>query len=344
MLSAPVSSDRQRQQFLCAVAVAVSCLTCERKRESEPGLEFHPKRLELGTVTQNETATHRVELRNSASNLVRLRETSSSSRCRWETPVAELIPGEKVTRSVVCQSDLLGPLREQLSLVDDRPGASKITLDIVGTVEPVVGFSTAFVDLRPEFGKTQSQELRLLGLRAAKAQPRVTSTGGDMVSVSMLPHVDGSPAVFLVSCKGERVGMHAGSLVFETGLPIPASLTVSWGCRVPGTLEVTPSNPYFNLRVSGERATTITAKSSQSGFVVNSVRVLEGPFSATLEKVTEDGSYPITIKVQNRKIPDEARSAAGVLLIQSNDAREPRKEIPLFGFGQVNKVERPDST
>jgi hypothetical protein len=25
-------------------------------------------------------------------------------------------------------------------------------------------------------------------------------------------------------------------------------------------------------------------------------------------------------------------------LIQSNDAREPRKEVPLFGFGKVNKL------
>jgi hypothetical protein len=101
---------------------------------------------------------------------------------------------------------------------------------------------------------------------------------------------------------------------------------------------VEPSNPYFNLHVSGDRATTITVSSSHPGFAVKSASVTEGPFSATLEKPNSDGSNPITVRVKNNQISDEARSATGKLLIQSNDPREPSKEIPLFGFGKINKV------
>jgi hypothetical protein len=141
-----------------------------------------------------------------------------------------------------------------------------------------------------------------------------------------------------VSCQGDKVGMHAGSLLVDTGLREQPSLTLSWGCRVPGTLQVEPSNPTFNLRISGDRATTITVKSRHPGFAVKAAKVTEGPFNATLERPTPDGSFPITVRVNNRQIPDDARSAAGKLIIQSNDPREPSKEIPLLGFGKINKV------
>jgi hypothetical protein len=82
-------------------------------------------------------------------------------------------------------------------------------------------------------------------------------------------------------------------------------------------------------------------RSKQPGFVVKSARVVEGPFRATVEKPTADGSTPITLRVQNKDVPTEARAATGKLLIESNDQREPRKEVPLFGFGKVNKATAP---
>jgi hypothetical protein len=131
--------------------------------------------------------------------------------------------------------------------------------------------------------------------------------------------------------------------VVETGVPEQPTLSLSWGCRVPATLAVEPANPYFNLRASGDGATTtIVVRSSQAGFRVKAARVSEGPFRATVEKPRPDGSTPITIRARKAGIPDDARAAIGKLLILSNDAREPRKEVPLFGFGRVNKRAEPD--
>jgi hypothetical protein len=56
-----------------------------------------------------------------------------------------------------------------------------------------------------------------------------------------------------------------------------------------------------------------------------------------------DGSTPVTVRVNNGEIPNEARAVTGRLLIESSDEREPRKEVPLFGFGRVNKVNRLES-
>jgi hypothetical protein len=136
--------------------------------------------------------------------------------------------------------------------------------------------------------------------------------------------------------------MHAGSLILTTGIAQQPEITLSWGCKVPGTLEVNPTNPYFNLKVSGDKAVTLEVKSRQPGFKVLSARVTEGPFTATLGVPNDQGVYDIVVTVQNSRVPDEARAASGKLLIVSNDRTEPRKEVPLFGFGQINKVERPE--
>ncbi|MGC4063689.1 MAG: hypothetical protein QM784_03415 [Polyangiaceae bacterium] len=137
--------------------------------------------------------------------------------------------------------------------------------------------------------------------------------------------------------------MHAGSIRF--GLPKGAGpdAALSWGCKVKGTLTVDPATPYFNLRQSGDRATTVMVKSTKPGFKVLAARVTEGPFVAEVGPRASSGEYPIIVRVLNRLVPDEARAATGTLLVSSNDETEPRKSIPLFGMGHVNKVERAEA-
>lgn len=300
-------------------------------------LALAPPKLDLGVLVENETARARVKLSNPGATL-RLRPAASSARCRWQALPETIAERTAVPLAVECRSDLLGPLHEELRILDATDDHVVATLQIAGSVEPIIGFDTAFVDLRPEFGHTASAEVHLVGERAAQAAPSVTSTGDDLVTAALLGPPAGAARGLRVSCRGDRVGMHAGSLVVETGVADRPTLTLSWGCRVPATLDVQPANPYFNLRISGDRATTIRVSSSQPGFAVSSARVIEGPFRASLDRPNPDGSIPITIRVNNDAVPDEARAATGTLLILSNDRREPRKEVPLFGFGKVNKA------
>jgi hypothetical protein len=272
---------------------------------------------------------------------VPLRMTTSSGRCLWQGLPAAMAAHAVVQLSVACQSDLLGPLSESLTVLAATGDGVLATLQIKGRIEPAIGFDTAYVDLRPEFGDTASVDVHLVGRRSATAAPNVTSTGGDVVTATALAADGGHVRGFRLSCKGTRVGMHAGSMMVDTGVTAQPTLTLSWGCRVPATLDVEPATPYFNLRASGDRATRIMVRSAQPGFVVKSARVVEGPFRATVERPTADGSTPITLRVQNDQIPTEARAATGKLLIESNDQREPRKEVLLFGFGKVNKPTAP---
>jgi hypothetical protein len=317
------------------------------KKQGEPvrkrAVDFAPSKLDLGVLIQDERVRGTVELRNLGPSPVSLRSGTSSARCRWQGGPDTIAARTTMPISVDCQSDLLGPLNEELTVLDAKQGDALATLQIVARVEPIIGFDTAFVDLRPEFGQTTSMDVRLIGKRATQAAAKVISVGGDVVTAAALSPDGGSVQGFRLSCKGNRVGMYAGSMVVETGIAEQSTLTLSWGCRVPATLDVEPANPYFNLRASGERATTIVVRGSQSGFRVKSARVMEGPFRATLERPKPDGSTPITIRVKYDQIPDEARAAKGRLLIESNDEREPLREVPLLGFGKVNKEERPAS-
>ncbi len=324
-----------------AAAIAAGGCRSQDKPARRSTLDFAPPRLDLGVLVENRPVRSNVDLHNPGAREVPIRQVSSSARCEWHGIPATLAPRTTARLSVVCQSDLLGPFEESLTVLDVAQGGALATLQIDGKVEPLIGFDTAHVDLRPEFGQTVSADAHLIGTQAAAASPRVTSTGGDLVTAVLLPSDGGNPQGVRVSCQGRRVGMHAGSTVVDTGVAARPTLTLSWGCRVPATLEVDPSTPYFNLRASGDRAMQIRVRSSQPGFLVKAARIVEGPFRATLEKPTPDGSTPITIRVDNDAIPDDARSATGKLLIESNDQREPRREVPLFGFGKVNKVAVP---
>ena len=327
------------------LTLGLAVLGCKAQGAPVPkrGLELVPRNLDLGVLTQNETVRADVRLCNSGASAVRLGSAASTARCRWKVLPDAIAARTTIPLSVACQSDLLGRLEEELTILDATQGDAAATLRVVGNVEPIVGFDTAFVDLRPEFGQTTSADVHLVGKRALEAVPTVITTGGDVVMVAGLAADAGRIRGFRLSCKGDRVGMHAGSMVVDTGIADQPQLTLSWGCRVPATLAIDPPNPYFNLRVSGDRPTTIVVRSSQSEFRVESARVVEGPFRATLGRPGPDGSTPVTVRVNNGEIPDEARAVTGRLLIESSDEREPRKEVPLFGFGRVNKVNRPES-
>lgn len=361
MLSGRVTYGKRSFPFVCALlptVCAMAGLGCERKHEvpsgsasasvkpssvvTGPRLEVSPKQLDLGVLTQNEPVERRIEVRHLGTSTVHFREEATSNRCRWDTSSGRLAAGAVVSRVIRCQSDLLGPLKETLSFAELGTGQRQGSLDIVGTVQPLVGFETAFVDLQPEYGQTVHKDVGVIGAKATTAKLKVKDTGPSVVTVTTVTVPTGQAPRYRLTCKADRVGMHAGSLIVTTGLPAQPELSLSWGCKVPGTLEVNPTNPYFNLRVSGDRAASLEVKSRQSGFKVHSVTITEGPFTATVEPGDSEGSYRVVLKVVNARIPDEARSASGTLLIVSNDVREPRKEVPLFGFGHVNKVEHPE--
>jgi hypothetical protein len=120
--------------------------------------------------------------------------------------------------------------------------------------------------------------------------------------------------------------------VLSTNLPRPLQLSLPYSCQVTGSLTVTPSTPYFDLKVPGAAVRELAVKSSQPGFALRAVRVAQGPFSASFARAATPGGYTITVAVELDRVPSEARGSLGRLLILSNDRAEPEKELPLFAL------------
>jgi hypothetical protein len=306
-----------------------------------PRVRFEPARLELGRGDQDEELRGAVTVRNVGTAPLVIGRIESSRFCAGRIGVETIAPGVATDLAVTCRSDLHGPLREGIDLRPTDPSLAVATLQIRAEITPRLAFDVPAVDLSMPFGEERSLEVHLVGRLAERSRPRLIEAAGADSDISPIPPAPGRGPGYRIRCRGRKVGSNGGNLVVATGLDQPAEVAIPYVCKVQGTLEVSPSNPFFNLKVSGDKAVRLSVRSSQPGFEVQAVRVTSGPFAARFEHAEDDGTYRVDVAVLNERIADETRALTGTLLIVSNDRTEPRKEVPLFGSGRINKVAVP---
>ena len=304
-----------------------------------PHLKLAEGRFELRPVVQDEPVQRLISLANKGSLPLEIKAIEASRFCSASINPKIIAPGARGQLEVTCRSDLYGPLREVLLLHTNDPSAEKIPIELVATVTPRLAFDASVVDLEMRFGEERSQEVRLVGTMVGKAAVRLKrSAVGEDSSITPLPGPKGWIEGYRILCKGKKVGTHSGNLFVSTGLPSPKEIAMPYACKVKGTLEVFPTNPYFNMKVPGPKVVPITIRSSQPGFEVRGATVVEGPFAASVEGPSADGSYRVDVKVREERVKQDGRGAVGTLVVLSNDRTEPRKEIPLFGFGKMESA------
>lgn len=326
----------------CVIVSSVGCRSRAHDVAPTPRLRFEPSRLALGPIVQDQLTERTVSVRNDGSAPLEVRALGASRFCSGHMD-RNLIPPQATAALVVrCRSDLYGPLREGIDVESNDPGVPKATLAIVGDVTPLLAFDAPSVDLAMPFGEERSREVHLIGAVAARARPRLLGQAATDSEIVALPANTGSSDGYRLRCLARKVGANAGNIVVATGLDKPREVAIPYVCNVKGTLTLSPTNPVFNLKVSGDKAVRITVRSAQPGFEMREARIVEGPFAARFEHAEDDNTYRIDVTVLNERIPDEATTAVGTLLIVSNDHTEPRKEIPLFGSGRINKVHASD--
>ena len=124
-----------------------------------------------------------------------------------------------------------------------------------------------------------------------------------------------------------------GHVVVSTGLPDPKELVLYFRSKVPGTLTVSPSNPYIDLRLTPPHVVRLSVVSSRPEFRLLRVEVTSGPFAARIAPEAPNGGYTVEIETVESAVSTGQRGFAGRLLLISNDRTEPRKEIPLLAMG-----------
>ena len=304
-----------------------------------PRLKLAVGRYEMGPVVQDEFVHRLVPLFNAGTLPLEIGTIEASRFCSASIDTKTVPPGTSGNLEVTCRSDLHGPLREFLQIHTNDPQADMVPVELVANVTPLLAFDAPAVNLTMPFGEERSQDISLVGTLADRTAIRLkrSALAAD-TSVDVLHGKPGSSPVFRIRCHGRKVGTNAGNLIVSTDRERFREIAMPYACKVTGTLEVSPTNPYFNLKLLGPKVVSIEVRSSQPGFAVRGVRVVEGPFAASVEGPLADNAFHIQVKVLEDRPVDDRRGILGKLMIFSNDRTEPEKEIPLFGLGKLNSA------
>ena len=312
--------------------------TTARTAPASPRLRIANKHIEFDPMVMYEDTRRSVVISNEGTQPLRVSRIEPSRFCSGHADPPTLEPGAQGRLELTCNSDLYGPMIEHVFVHSNDPEASQVTLDLAATVMPILAFDTTSLALEMPFGQERTAEVRLTGTHAKSATVKLKSDVIADVAIEALPAKESKTPGFAIHCKGHKPGLNSGNLVVTTDLERPRELALPYACKVIGTLEVNPTNPFFNLKVSGSKSVYVLVRSAQRDFQVHAVYVAEGPFAAGFERASDGDYFRIKVTVIDGQIDDEPRGVNGKLVIVSNDRTEPRKEIPLFGMGRVNRA------
>jgi hypothetical protein len=297
-------------------------------------LVVSPPIVDLGAIGFDEEARASVTLRNEGPAPLEIGLVERSRFCAPGPLPPRLPPGTAAPMAVTCRADLGGPLRERIVVRTNDPDATALSIDVLGQVIPSLAFDVASIDIRTDFGQARAAEARLVGRRAAAARLTLAGPLPRDLSVERLNSAAGAPQGVRLRCRARAAGTHVGQLAFATALDAPQEVGLSWACRVQGTLTVVPDNVNFDLVDGRARAQIVEVRSVQPGFALRPPRVASGPFAARL-----DPAHPGRIEVTFTGLPAggdrEVHGVSGTLIVFSNDRSEPRRQVPLLGFGRA---------
>ena len=312
-----------------------------RSPASVARLQLGSSVIALGTVTQNETARRELAVSNVGTRPLAVERVVSSRFCAGNLEPMTLAPGQVGRLWVTCRADLYGPMHEVIEIHSNDANAKSTKIGVEASIIPLLAFDVPSVSLKTFHGVERDAEVRLVGTLLDVATIRLKEPAASDVDIVSVPLRSTKIRSFRIRCRATQVGTHAGNLFITTGLEYPKEVAIPYSCEVGGTLEVAPTNPMINLKISGRKFIDVTVRSSRTDFRVSNVEVREGPYTAS---VSQSGvsEYRIRVTALDDRIDDEARAVTGTIVIHSNDRTEPRKEIPILGFGRVNRVERPE--
>jgi hypothetical protein len=216
----------------------------------------------------------------------------------------------------------------------DRPDAGRAPTQPAAAPSPPLAFEGAPIAIEGRFGQPASREVRLVGPLAGHVKPTVVRVEGTEVTATPLAAQGGQPAGVRLTLLGKQAGQGVGNVVISTGLADPKELVLYYGWKVPGNLTVTPSNPYFDLRLPGRHVVELSVASTRPDFRLSGAQVAAGPFAAHLAPPSGGTTRTVEIQVIESGLSDQ-RGFLGKLILWSNDPAEPRKEIPLLALGAV---------
>jgi hypothetical protein len=291
---------------------------------------------DFGRAVEGDRLKHAFKLTNAGASPAHLSRAERSPSCVAAELPPTIAPGASAGIEIACDSrGRPGKLVDFVVVHSDDP-ASPLRLQLRATIEPRLAFETKMIELEVTAGERRSREVRLMGPLAPRARLAVRSIDAGGPAAAILPAQGDRPAGVALTLAGDEVGVHVGRVVLSTGLDDPPEIGLPYTMRVTGNLNVSPTNPTFDLRDPDARVQTITVTSTRPGFRLHAADVVEGPFAATVERPPgAGGGYVVRVAVVAARVAPGDRGVLGKLVLVSNDSAEPRKQVPLFGIGAI---------
>jgi len=331
--------------FVGALALGVSLNGCSRKKTSDKAtadaavsaskIELPNKLHDFGTVTEGDKLKHTFEVKNSGSSPLVIDRVSTSCGC----VVAELknktiAPGEKIDMEVTFDTaGRRGQNRKSITIISNDSSNPRAQLEVAANIESLLAMDPFFVRLSPEYNEEQTREAWLVGKLLDQAKLSITDKekteeAGIVVELAEKEEAGKKIPGIRFKLKGKKVGYGSGKITLATGIENPKELVLRYTWSVKGNLRVLPAQVYFDERRANQKERTIKVTSSKPDFKLNSVQAV-GPFKAEMTRPDGGTGYEVKVTMTGELPKVEGNAEAGKVILNSNDALEPKKEVPI---------------
>jgi hypothetical protein len=314
-----------------------------------PRIAFETELHDFGTVSEDDKLRHVFVVKNTGNAPLLINGAHPSCGCTVaalkSNPIAPGATGE--IDATFDTHARVGSSRTTIAVESNATNQPHATVTLTANVERLLALESGYVRVATEYGVPRVEKVWLTGKLLGEATPRVLKlesqrrgdTSVDAAKDPMLGELSVRPIEeqaggtvkkgLELKLKGERVASGSGKVTVATGLPRPMllELHLTWG--VTGTLQVEPDSLSFGAGQPDDHERTLRVWSKKPKFRLLRVRVLDGPFAATLEKSESPAVFKVKVTWNRPRPGQQAEKRVGKLQLISNDPAEPKRLVEL---------------
>ena len=279
-----------------------------------PKIAFANLSHDFGTVTEGDKLRHVFVLKNPGKEPLLISGARASCGCTVAALKSKSIPpgGNGEIDATFDTHNRVGLSRTTITVESNATGQAQVTLTLTANVERLLALESGYVRVATEYGVPHVEKVWLTGKLLNAATPKVlklesqrrASTPVDAdkdpifnaLSVRPIEEQAGGAVKkgLELALKGDKVTSGSGKVIFATGLPKPENLELNLTWAVTSTLQVEPDSLRFDAGQQGQER-VLLVRSKRPKFRLLRVRVLDGPFSAAIERPESDGVFKVKV-------------------------------------------------
>ena len=337
---------------LGATVLALSSGGCKKDTAQEstsgaagPRIELVAPEHDFGNVDEGQTVKHTFTIKNTGKAPLVIERVRTSCGCvAAVNQDKEVAPGGSATIDVSFDTNRRpGNNSQTITLQTNDKENPNAKLVVKAVVEQQLAFLPPTLRLDMKHGEEKSVEAWLTGKLAKDAKLTVSEVTGETgATVELAEKKDGdiTTAGIRVKVKATKVGRESGIVRVQTGLDSLPEIALRFDASVVGNIQFRPRALMFDADSKSGSERVLTLTSSREDFKVTAVRVLEGPYEATVKKADSGNGFEVQVTLV---VKDESElktmaspgpggrpgSVSGRIEIVCNDPLEPKIEVPI---------------